>query len=134
VSGDKSPDIISLGVHRYVERRDSPVAKKTLFSLFTEPKYKNRYLRSFAYLLDNYYFVFFSLFCGLGIFNIPRRIQIFNSLVLTCSSTFSIKAESGIEPRSPSLRLLRLTVFSSCSFSPTTIIYGIFSSCASRIL
>ena len=50
------------------------------------------------------------------------------------SVTFAIKSESAILPISPSRLSRTETVLFSISLSPTTSIYGTFSSCASRIL
>lgn len=53
---------------------------------------------------------------------------------LSCSTAFAAKSATAIAPRSPSLRPRTETVPVSASLSPTTSIYGVFCSCASRIL
>ena len=60
--------IESEGVHRYVERRDSPVAKKGIFSRFNEKSTKFVVLSYSAYLLDHCFFCIFQLFLRPGLF------------------------------------------------------------------
>ena len=71
MSGDKSPDIISLGVQRVRREVRFAHSKNGVFSQLKNAKIQTKDIASHIPKILNYLFMYFQPFCGLGIFYSP---------------------------------------------------------------